>query len=319
MLTRSNISAGRLLCLTGHLKPCPTSIRSITSQSKEISICDGTMHYVDTEKHPERAVIFLHGNPTSSFLWRRIIPHVQDVARCLAPDLIGMGRSSKVTGSMYTFEDHFKYLSKWFDSIDLPEKLNLVVHDWGSGLGFHWANLHRGRVASITHMESLVSPLKSWDEFPEGGRKIFQAMRSPAGEELVLKKNIFVERILPSSIIRKLDEKEMTSYLDPFKEPGKDRLPTLTWPREIPIESDGPANVVQFAKSWKSWLEQSSDLPKLYINAHPGFFSSFIKQITRDWPNHRVVEVKGHHFLQEDSPDEIGRALRDFLQKDVFN
>jgi len=316
--------ARRLSIICRHLSPSLHSTRllsttcSASQAKKEMSVLDGKMTYVDTEKNGDNVVIFLHGNPTSSYLWRNIIPRVSDHARCIAPDLIGMGDSSKLDTSMYTFDDHFKYLSKWMESMDLPEKVNLVIHDWGSSLGFHWANLHRSRVSSITHMESLVCSIPSWDDFPDTARKIFQAMRSPAGEEIVLKKNFFVEKLLPLSVMRGLTEEEMSTYVAPFKTPGRDRLPTLTWPREIPVKSDGPENVVKIADAYSEWLVQSSDLPKLYIDAKPGFFSPFIREYIKDWPNQSIVTVKGIHFLQEDSPTEIGDAITKFLREKVF-
>lgn len=293
-----------------------------SSNRKEVDIFDGKINYFDDKEtnSSESTVVFLHGNPTSSYLWRNVIPHVQPIARCVAPDLIGMGKSSKLPNNeMYLFRDHYKYLEKWFDLIPLPQKINLVVHDWGSVLGFHWANKHRDRIQSITHMESVVKPLKSWDTFPEGGRKIFQAMRSPAGEEIVLKKNVFVERILPTSIIRKLDDEEMAAYLDPFRAPGEDRRPTLTWPREIPHEVEGPADVVEIANANYKFLSESLNIPKLYIHAKPGFFADQILEATKSWPNQKVVSVKGLHFLQEDSPESIGKYIHDFIKDHVLH
>uniref|UniRef100_H2ZJI4 AB hydrolase-1 domain-containing protein n=1 Tax=Ciona savignyi TaxID=51511 RepID=H2ZJI4_CIOSA len=323
-MNMARLAAGRsherALRIFNHVKVSvnPVSLRNMSS--KQVNVNGAIMNYVDTgngtAKHKEDAVVFLHGNPTSSYLWRNIIPHVKDLTRCLAPDLIGMGKSSKVPGIKYTFMEHYSYLSKWMESVDLPEKVNLVIHDWGSALGFHWANEHRDRVKSISFMESLVAPLP-WDAFPDVARNIFQAFRSPAGEELVLKKNLFVTQLLPKSVMRELTEEEMHVYLEPFQK-EEDRLPTLTWPREIPVLNDGPENVVEIARNYSEYLSTSTNLPKLYIDADPGFFSSTIKKIVTDWPNQRVVTVPGLHFLQEDSPDQIGKAIRSFLEKDVL-
>jgi len=313
------ISNLRLNVLTQHLKKTNMVSRNIYHKSlvkEKIDVLGSSIAYYDSKNH-DNVVLFLHGNPTSSYLWRNITPIVEPIARCVAPDLIGMGDSSKVDQLKYTFDDHFKYLDAWIENMDFKGKINLVVHDWGSALGFHWANLNKDRIASITHMESLVCPLPSWDEFPENARNIFQAMRSPNGEELVLKKNFFVKKLLPLSIMRKLSKEETQTYEAPFHD-EKSRLPTLTWPREIPIKSDGPANVVGYATDYNKWLQNSKDLPKLYIDAEPGFFAPLIRKVVEGWPNQQVVSVKGVHFIQEDSPVEIGEAIRNFLQQKVF-
>ncbi|XP_002127127.2 haloalkane dehalogenase-like [Ciona intestinalis] len=310
----------RVTRILGHIRIAvnTTTSRNMSAKYNQVNVNGATMNYVDTGpgKHKDEAVIFLHGNPTSSYLWRNIIPHVEDLARCLAPDLIGMGKSSKIPGIKYTFMEHYSYLSKWFDSVDLPQKVNLVVHDWGSGLGFHWANEHQDRVKSISYMESLVAPL-SWDSFPGKSRDIFQAFRSPAGEEMVLKKNLFVKLLLPGSVTRQLTDEEMAVYLEPFQT-EEHRLPTLTWPREIPIENDGPENIIEIAKNYNKYLSTSESLPKLFVNAEPGFFSTWIKQKVQDWPNQQEVTVSGLHFVQEDSPEVIGKEIRSFLEKSVF-
>ncbi|XP_077981784.1 coelenterazine h 2-monooxygenase-like [Glandiceps talaboti] len=291
------------------------------SKCRQVKVLDSEMSYYDSAPHSEfkqNAVIFLHGNPTSSFLWRDIIPHVEKVARCLAPDLIGMGKSAKLPNHSYRFVDHYRYLSAWMEAVGLPEKITIVCHDWGSGLGLHWCHQHQARVKAIVHMESLVGVAPSWDGFPETARNVFQALRrSPDGEEMVLKKNFFVERLLPGAIIRQLSEDEMNAYRMPYLDEGESRRPTLTWPREIPIQTDGPQDVVDLTHAYSKWLSQSKDIPKLYVNGEPGFFSSSITKVTKDWPNHRVVNVKGLHFLQEDSPNEIGTAIVEFLN-DVY-
>ncbi|WP_088006907.1 haloalkane dehalogenase [Indiicoccus explosivorum] len=273
---------------------------------KLIRVLDTEMAYVDTgEGDP---IVFLHGNPTSSYLWRNVIPEVENHGRCLAPDLVGMGESGKAPDGSYRFFDHARYLDAWFDALELDNVL-LVIHDWGSGLGFHWANRHRERVRGICYMEAFVRPV-TWEEWPAAATKIFRLMRSPAGEEFVLKKNGFVERILPSSVIRKLSEQEMAVYRKPFPEP-EDRKPTLVWPREIPFDGK-PEDVQKAAEAYAAWLSES-DVPKLFINAEPGtILTGPQREFCRNWPNQREVTVKGLHFLQEDSPEEIGRAVADF-------
>jgi len=277
---------------------------------RRVAVLDSEMAYVDTGRG--RPVVFLHGNPTSSYLWRNVIPHAARVARCLAPDLIGMGRSGKAPAGSYRFVDHARYLDAWFDALALRD-VTLVIHDWGSALGFAWARRHPDRVAGLVYMEALVCPL-TWDDWPESARKIFQLMRSPAGEELVLEKNVFVERILPASIMRKLGDDEMDAYRAPFREPGESRRPTLTWPREIPIDGE-PADVVRIVSDNASWLAKSST-PKLFINADPGsILVGAQRELCRTWPNQREVTVRGLHFVQEDSPADIGRAVAEFVEK----
>ena len=274
---------------------------------RRVAVLDSEMAYVDTGRG--RPVVFLHGNPTSSYLWRNVIPHVETTARCFAPDLIGMGRSGKAPSGSYRFVDHARYLDAWFDALALRD-VTLVVHDWGSALGFAWARRHPGRVAGLIYMEAIVRPL-TWDEWPESARKIFQLMRSPAGEELVLQKNVFVERILPASIQRMLTE-EMETYRAPFREPGESRRPTLTWPREIPVGGE-PADVVGIAEENAQWLAKSP-VPKLFVNAEPGsILVGAQREFCRTWPNQREITVRGLHFIQEDSPAEIGRAVADFV------
>ena len=274
-----------------------------------IDVLDGAMAHVDTGQGTP--VVFLHGNPTSSYLWRNVIPHVAPRARCLAPDLIGMGDSSPAPGGRYRFVDHARYLDAWFDALGLTRDVTLVLHDWGSALGFHWAHRHPERVAGLVYMEAIVRPV-TWAEWPESGRKIFQAMRSPAGEEMVLQKNVFVERILPASVLRGLGEAEMSVYRRPYAAPGESRRPTLTWPREIPVEGE-PADVVALVDAYARWLA-TSPIPKLFVNAEPGsILTGAQREFCRAWPNQREVTVAGTHFVQEDSPREIGEAVAAFV------
>ena len=276
---------------------------------RRMPVLDTDMAYVDTGRG--NPVVFLHGNPTSSFLWRKVIPHVQGVGRCLAPDLVGMGQSGKAVAGSYRFVDHRRYLDAWFEAMDLGGDITLVVHDWGSALGFDWARRHPDRVTGLVYMEALVRPL-TWAEWPENARKIFQAMRSPAGEELVLQKNVFVDRILPGSILGTLSSAEMDVYRAPYVEPGESRRPTLQWPREIPIDGE-PADVVEIVEAYSKWLAQSQ-VPKLFINADPGsILVGAQREFCRSWPNQDELTVKGVHFIQEDSPLEIGQAVRTFV------
>jgi haloalkane dehalogenase len=275
---------------------------------------DSDMAYVDLGTG--KPVVFLHGNPTSSYLWRNVVPHVSPLARCLAPDLIGMGESGQAPAGSYRFVDHARYLDAWFDALGLARDVTLVVHDWGSALGFHWARRHPERVAGLVYMEAIVRPL-TWAEWPENARAIFQAMRSPAGEGIVLEKNAFVERILPASILRTLGDDEMAAYRRPFREPGESRRPVLTWPREIPIEGE-PADVVALVQAYAAWLAAST-VPKLFVNAEPGsILTGAQREFCRRWPNQDEVTVRGLHFIQEDSPADIGRAIADFLRGKVL-
>jgi len=279
---------------------------------KRVAIEDSEMSYVDTGGDGPIAV-FLHGNPTSSYLWRNVIKEVAPIARCLAPDLIGMGDSGE-SSSGYGFVDHRRYLDAWFDAVIGDQPVFLVVHDWGSGLGFHWARHHPEQVRGIAYMEAVVRPLASWDDWAESSRKIFKAMRTPAGEEIILEKNVFVERILPSSIIRNLSGEEMARYRARFTEPGESRRPTLTWPRQIPIGGE-PRDVHEIVEAYSKWLQASESVPKLFINADPGIMLiGPHREFARQLPNQEEVTVKGLHFIQEDSPSEIGEAVARFLQ-----
>jgi len=278
---------------------------------KRVGVLDSEMAYVDTGAGDP--IVFLHGNPTSSYLWRNIIPHVVGQRRCLAPDLVGMGDSGKSSSGTYRFVDHARYLDGWFDALGLTRNVVLVVHDWGSALGFHWARRHPDRVTGVAYMEAIVRPV-TWQEWPETARKIFQAMRSPGGEEMVLQKNVFVERILPASVIRGLNTEEMERYRAPYREAGESRRPTLTWPREIPVDGE-PADVAQIVREYGEWLAKSP-VAKLFVNADPGsILVGPQRDFCRSWPNQQEVTVRGSHFIQEDSPDEIGRALAAFVRQ----
>ena len=259
-------------------------------------------------------IVFLHGNPTSSYLWRNIMPAVAGLGRCLAPDLIGMGDSDKLDDSgpdRYTFAEHARYLDALLEALGVKENVVFVIHDWGSALGFHWANRHRSAVKGICYMEAIVRPI-SWAEFPADATGIFQGFRSPAGEAMALENNIFVERVLPGSVLRGLTDEEMAVYRRPYLEPGESRRPTVTWPRQIPIDGE-PEDVVAVAQAYSDWLS-GTDVPKLFINAEPGaLVRGATREFCRAWPNQTEVTVKGSHFIQEDSPAEIAAALADWL------
>ena len=258
-------------------------------------------------------IVFLHGNPTSSYLWRNVIPHLSPVGRCLAPDLMGMGESGSSPNGSYRFTDHSAVLDGWFDAMGLTSGVTLVVHDWGSALGFHWAKRNPERVKGLVYMEAIVRPV-TWEEWPDAARQVFQGFRSPAGGEMVLQKNVFVERVLPGSVLRGLTEEEMEVYRRPYLETGESRRPTLTWPREIPIEGE-PADVVKIVSDYGEWMA-SNEVPKLFINAEPGaILTGPQREFCRTWPNQQEVTVKGIHFIQEDSPDEIGRATAGWYGK----
>ena len=281
---------------------------------KYIDVLGRRMAYVEAGQGDP--IVFLHGNPTSSYLWRNILPYLENHGRCIAPDLIGMGDSepSGSTGrDAYRFVEHRQYLDALLEQLGVEKNVSLVVHDWGSGLGFDWANRNRDKVQGIAYMEAIVQPV-AWADWPEAAREIFQAMRSDAGEDIVLEKNVFVEQILPSSIQRELSPEEMAEYRRPFNEPGERRRPTLTWPREIPIDGQ-PAAMQEIVAEYGQWLASEASPPKLFINADPGsILIGRQRAFCRSWPNQQEITVAGRHFIQEDSPDEIGNAVADFAR-----
>ena len=284
---------------------------------KTVAVNGKTMSYVEmVEGEP---IIFQHGNPTSSYLWRNIMPHLADQGRCIAIDLIGMGDSDKLEDSgpdRYTLLEHRDYWEGALDALGVSNNVTLVIHEWGSSLGVDWANRHRESVMGIAYMEGIVRPV-AWDDWPEAARGVFQGFRSSAGEEMVLEKNVFVERVLPGSIIRDLTEDDMAVYRRPYINPGEDRRPTLTWPRQIPIEGE-PVEVRELVQSYADWLSQS-EVQKLFINAEPGaILTGPQREFCRSWPNQKEVTVAGNHFLQEDSPDEIGQAIAEW-RKEINN
>ena len=260
-------------------------------------------------------IVLLHGNPTSSYLWRNVIPHLEGMGRVIAPDLIGQGDSDKLPASdgpdRYSFQVAYDYLAGLLDELDANQNVTLVIHDWGSALGFYWAQQHGAAVKGIAYMEGIVCPV-GWEDWPESARGIFKGFRSDKGEDLILQRNMFVEAVLPSSVIRKLGAEEMEHYRRAFSTPD-DRQPTLNWPRQIPIDGE-PEHMVKLVDSYGQWMLENTSLPKLFINATPGsILTGKAREFCRTWPNQYEVTVAGTHFIQEDSPDEIGSAVAEWL------
>ena len=259
--------------------------------------------------------LFLHGNPTSSYLWRNIAPHVEDLGRVVIPDLIGMGDSDKLDGidnEGYKYHGQYGYLTELFDQLDLGNNIHLIIHDWGSAMGFQFARENPDRIKSITYMEAIVMPL-TWEQWPDAATKIFGLFRSEAGEELVLEKNFFVERILLADSATGYTDEEKAEYIRPFINAGEDRRPTLTWPRQIPLDGDHSEVVEEVRKN--SEFHKDSEIPKLFINADPGsILVGEQREFARTWKNQTEVTVSGNHFVQEDSSEEIGSALRNFVK-----
>ena len=258
-------------------------------------------------------IVLLHGNPTSSYLWRNVIPHLEGLGRVIAPDLIGQGDSEKLPESegseRYSFQVAFDYLDGLLKHIAADQNVTLVLHDWGSGLGFHWASQNPQAVKGVAYMEAIVAPL-SWQDWPESARGIFQGFRSDKGEDLVLTRNLFVEGVLPSSVLRDLSEEEMAHYRAPFDTPAN-RQPTLNWPRQIPIDGE-PPHMVSLVEAYGAFMAESP-IPKLFINAKPGsILVGTQREFCRSWPKQTEVTVEGSHFIQEDSPEAIGRAIAEW-------
>ncbi|MEX1037823.1 MAG: haloalkane dehalogenase [Acidimicrobiia bacterium] len=282
-------------------------------KKSRVNVLGVSMAYVEAGKGDP--IVFVHGNPTSSYLWRKIIPEVSSQGRCIAPDLIGMGDSAKIgEGSeAYRFRVHRRYLESFLEVKGIESNVTLVGHDWGGALAFDWARRHPEAVKAIVYMETIVTPI-TWSDWPESAARAFQGMRSSAGEEMILDKNFFVERILPSSVLAPLSEETMTEYRKPFREPGESRRPTLTWPREIPIDGE-PKDVEEIVALNQAWLE-STALPKLFINADPGsILVGRVREVCRGFPNQTEVTVPGIHFIQEDSGTQIGNSIAEFLRR----
>ena len=284
----------------------------MSAEKKYKEIIGKKMAYIEYGKGA--SIVFLHGNPASSYLWRNITPHVEGLGRIIVPDLIGMGDSEKLDGidnPDYRYHGQYKYLSTLLDELDLGDHIHLVIHDWGSAMGFQYARENPDRIKSISFMEAIVMPLQ-WEQWPENARNIFQLMRSEAGEEIVLEKNVFVERILLNDSANGFSDEERAEYIRPFTNPGEDRRPTLTWPRQIPIEGEPSEVVEEVSKNGE--FHKDSDIPKLFINAEPGsILIGDQREYVRSWKNIKEVSVKGNHFIQEHSADEIGISIKEFI------
>lgn len=274
-----------------------------------ISVHGVPMAYVDVgEGDP---IVFLHGNPTPSYLWRNIIPHALPFGRCLAPDYPGMGNSGAEPNGAYRFTDQQRYVDGWFEGLGLNENVILVLHDWGSALGFDWARRHPDRVKAIVYMEGIVRPFRSWDEWPEVTRAFFTGQRSDAGEKMILQQNLFVEYLLP---LRGIPAEAIEVYRSHWRIPGQARQPVLAWTRDLPIAGE-PADVVGIVEDYARFLS-TSRIPKLFIDAEPGgFLIGAQREFCRAWPNQEQVTIKGAHFLQEEAPREVGEAIARFIAK----
>ena len=279
---------------------------------KTVEVNGKRMAYV--EMGEGAPIVFQHGNPTSSYLWRNIMPELASRGRCIAVDLIGMGDSEKLDDpgpDSYRYVEHRDFLFGAWEALGVNDNVTLVIHDWGSALGFDWASQHPDKVRGICYMEGIPCPIR-WDDWPEVVAPIFRGFRSEAGESMVLDKNVFVEKVLPGSVLRGLSDEEMSVYRRPFANPGEDRRPTLTWPRQIPLDGE-PADVAEIAARYAAWL-QESEVPKLFINAEPGaILIGRQREFARSLPNQVEVTVRGSHFIQEDSPAEITSAIAEWL------
>ncbi|MGA7228887.1 MAG: haloalkane dehalogenase [Acidimicrobiia bacterium] len=281
------------------------------TRKQVIDVLGASMAYVEHGRGDP--IVLLHGNPTSSFLWRKVIPHLDDLGRCIAPDLIGMGDSEQVLSGpgAYGFLDHRRYLDALLEQLDLGGNVTLVGHDWGGALAFDWGRRHANQVRGVAYMETIVTPM-TWDDWPASSTPIFKAMRGEAGEEIILEKNVFVERIIPGSVLDPMPETVLDVYRRPYLEPGESRRPTLTWPRELPIDGT-PAAMVEIAEANERWMGSPS-VRKLFVNAEPGsLLVGRQREVCRSWPNQTEVTVRGSHFVQEDSGDEIGEAIAAWL------
>ncbi len=302
--------------ISGRPNVTPPAGSAWAREKRSAGVLGRRMAYVERgEGHP---IVFLHGNPTSSFLWRNVLPRVGAPGRRLiAPDLIGMGDSDKIPAGdepdRYRLAGHARYLGAFIDEVAGTEPLTLVLHDWGGALGFDWAYRHQDRVRAIAYMETFVAPL-TLEDLPESFRPTLEAVRSPAGEALVLDENMFIEKMLPGVTQRALSADEMAEYRRPFLEAGDDRWPTLQWAREVPLSGE-PADVHDRIAAYSAWLS-TAPLPKLFIDAEPGvFITGRIQRLASSFPNQHRVVVGGLHFVQEDSPDEVGRAIADWLER----
>ncbi len=285
-------------------------------KKRRIKVLDSYISYIDT-RAGEDLVVFLHGNPLSSYVWRKVIPRVQGVARCISPDLLGMGDSGKEPHNAYRFDDHYRYFSVWIDSLKLDGKYIFVCHELGSMIAFRWCMEHEDKVKAIIHMESICGPFPSYDDIgPQVASEFYRNMRhNSESEEKVIQNNYFLEMCLSEmTLTRKLTDVDMESYRKPYTKAGESRRPTLTGVKELPVTGDGPEDVIKITQSYHDWMVKSDNIPKLYIHSEPGLFSNYIKKLTADWSNQLVVNVKGRHVPQEESPEDIGRVIVDFIK-----
>jgi haloalkane dehalogenase len=280
--------------------------------SKFIEIHGSKIHYIDEGSGDP--ILFLHGNPTSSYLWRNIIPYLTSSGRCIAPDLIGMGKSDKPDIN-YGFFDHVKYIDEFIRKLEL-KNITFVIHDWGSALGFYYGMRNRQNIKALAFMEAIIMPVPSWDQFPEMSRSVFQGFRTPdVGWKMIGEKHMFVERMLPGAIVRKLTEEEMNYYRNPYTEVDS-RKPLWRWPNEIPIEGE-PADVKKVVDEYNQWL-QETELPKILFYTKTGFLIS--PQLVQWCETHlkklTIVDIgPSMHFLQEDNPHKIGSELAIWYRK----
>ena len=275
-------------------------------KSKFVDVHGSRMHYVDVgEGDP---VLFLHGNPTSSYLWRNIIPHLSGQARCIAPDLIGMGKSDhpKIP---YRYDDHYRYVTGFVDALDIGSNLTLVIHDWGSALGFRWAHQHQDAVKGIAFMEAMLFPL-SWERMPAEYRTGFRMMRSPGlGWGMISVGNVFIKKMLPDMVARGLTPEAQAYYASAFPTIAS-RQAVRQWPQEIPIDgkpADNDATVGAFGE----WLTRT-ELPKILFHGSPGTIirEDDVAWVRENLANLQVVDIgDGLHFIQEDNPGLIGSEL----------
>ncbi|MEM6441318.1 MAG: haloalkane dehalogenase [Pseudomonadota bacterium] len=290
-----------------------TAISAEPLPEKSLTVQGRRMTYAEIGEG--RPILFQHGNPTRAYLWRNIMRPLADLGRCIAVDLIGMGGSDKLPepGPMrYSLAEHGRHLDEAWARLVPDGPVALVLHDWGGYLGFDWARRHPDRVEAIVYMETIVAPVPGWEDWNEAARPVFQALRSEAGEAMILEKNLFVERILPGSILRELTDAEMARYRAPFAEAGEGRRPTLDFPRQIPIGGE-PEETAAVAAAYAEWLGGAA-VPKLFVNAEPGaILTGAMRELCRAWPNQTEATVAGSHFIQEDSPAEIAAAIRAFL------
>ena len=284
-------------------------------QKKYIEIAGKKMAVID--EGSGEPIVFLHGNPTSSYLWRNIAPNFKETNRIIVPDLMGMGDSEKLDGidnPSYNLMGHYDFLDQLLEKLEIGNNIHFVIHDWGCALGMIYARLNSEKIKSITFMEGIAIPL-TWEKWPEIARKIFSLFRSDAGEELVLEKNFFVERLLLTDPISPMSEEDKKEYLRPYIDAGESRRPTLTWPRNIPLDGKEPIETLEAVKA-NSEFHSSSSIPKLFINADPGLLLvGEQREEIRSWKNLEEVTVKGNHFIQEDSPEEITNHLKSFINK----